>query len=385
MKKLLFAVVTFTCLFTAFSCSKSEDEEDNDIPIIQSIKLSESQISINIGKKTILTVSSEPASPWNYYEWISSNEKIASVYKGEITAHSAGECTITVTTTNAKGVDLYDECIVKVNPIKVTDIRLSHTEKTIELGQTFELIADLIPYNSTDKTILWNSSNTNIATVEDGKVTAFQQGECVITAMTQDGKIKAECKLIVVPVSVKSIKLSNLNMRLLDGETAVLKYSILPENAENKNVTWQSSSSDVVSVDNNGNISALKIGSSTITVTTEDGNHTSSCEVIVSDIAGFMQLTFSGSVAVINGYVTGNVYCLIKNTSSKKVTLTKLEIKDSSNNRVISSTTDPSLLGVLSSGEEKNLGGRISQVYYPIFTWTFNCDGKEYEVSKIYE
>lgn len=387
MRKLLLTMLTSACLFITFSCSKSDNERDSDIPVIQSIELSKKEISISIGEKVSLSVSYTPSelpSPWRY-EWSSSNEKIASVYKGQITGHSAGECTIMVSTTNEEGVELHDECIVKVNPVKATDIKLSETEKSIELGETFTLTATLTPNNSTDKTILWSSSNTSIAKVEDGKITALQKGECVITATTQDGSIKAECKVIVIPVSVKSIELSNLNMQILDGEISKLNYTILPDNTENKNVTWQSSSPDVVSVDNNGNISALKIGSSTITVTTEDGNCTSSCKVTVSDITGFMKLTFSGSVAIINGYVTGNVYCFIKNTSSKDITLTKLEVKDSSSSRVVLSTTDPSKLGVLSSGNEINLGGRVSQVYYPIFTWTFNYDGKEYEVSKRYE
>ena len=84
----------------------------------------------------------------------------------------------------------------------------------------------------------------------------------------------------VVPVN--SITLDKGRLGLNEGETAQLKATILPKNATNKNVTWSSSDPSVAAVDQNGNVKVFNEGTATVTVTTEDGNKSSTCLVKVS-------------------------------------------------------------------------------------------------------
>lgn len=349
------------------------------------IKLSESEKTMTTGESFRLEYTIEPENTTNKeVEWESSDKTIATVNAdGEVTAVSDGECTITV---KVKGSDTYAKCVVKVNPIKVTGVTLNETTKSIEAGKSFTLTATVSPENAKDKSIKWSSSDPNIAKVEDGLVTALAKGTCNIIATTNDGNFKAQCTVNVLPFSVKGVQFTESSVKILNGESYTLTYSILPENAENKNVKFSSSAPNTVSVDNNGKVTALKEGTSTITITTEDGAHTATCEVVSAEISDFMNLGISSSSIVsINGYITGSVYCYITNTSSKEISLTKFEVKDGLSENIVLYTDDASKLSALAAGQTTNLGGQMRYVYLPIFIWTFNYAGKEYKVSKQYK
>lgn len=353
-----------------------------------SIKLSENEKTMTTGESFRLEYTIEPENTTNKeVEWESSDKTIATVNTdGEVTAVSDGECTITV---KVKGSDTSAKCVVKVNPIKVTGVTLNETTKSIEAGESFTLTATVSPENAKDKSIKWSSSDPNIAKVEDGLVTALAKGTCNIIATTNDGNFKAQCTVNVLPSSVKGVQFTESSVKILNGESYTLAYSILPENAENKNVKFSSSAPNVVSVDNSGKVTALQKGTSTITITTEDGGHTATCEVTSAEITDFINLNISGGsgagLVIINGYITGSLYCHITNTSSKEISLTKFEVKDGSTGSIVLYTDEASKLGSLKSGQSTNLGGQMRYVYLPIFSWTFTYEGKEYQVSEQYK
>ena len=83
---------------------------------------------------------------------------------------------------------------------------------------------------------------------------------------------------------VSGVSLNKNDVSLHVGDTYKFELTILPSDAKNKNVTWKSSDSSVVSVDKNGNIKGLKVGTATITVTTEDGSFTSKATVKVTEV-----------------------------------------------------------------------------------------------------
>lgn len=349
------------------------------------IKLSESEKTMTTGESFRLEYTIEPENTTNKeVEWESSDKTIATVNEnGEVTAIADGECTITV---KVKGSDTSAKCVVKVNPIKVTGVTLNETTKSIEAGESFTLTATVSPENAKDKSIKWSSSDPNIAKVENGLVTALEKGTCNIIATTNDGNFKAQCAVNVLPSLVKGVQFTESSVKVLNGESYTLSYSILPENAENKNVKFSSSAPNIISVDNNGKVTALKEGTSTITITTEDGGHTATCEVVSAEISDFMDLRIgSSSIVSINGYITGSVYCYITNTSSKEISLTKFEVKDGSTGNIVLYTDEATKLGSLKAGQSINLGGQLRYVYLPIFSWTFTYEGKEYQVSEQYK
>ena len=109
-----------------------------------------------------------------------------------MTAVAAGSSIITARSGNVKA-----ECSVTVSPTEVISITLNKTSVTLSAGESVELAATISPENATDKTVSWTSSNTGVATVVDGKVTAVAAGTTIITALSNNG-YSATCHIVVV-------------------------------------------------------------------------------------------------------------------------------------------------------------------------------------------
>ena len=169
---------------------------------------------------------------------------------------------------------------------KVTGVSLSPSTLNLDVGASSTLTATITPDNATDKSVTWESSDTNIATVENGKVTAVAQGSTTITATAADGSgEKATCSVTVkeaANVPVTSVSLDKTTLELKEGETAQLTATVAPTDATNKNVTWASSNSAVATVDATGNVKAVGAGTATITVTAQsDNTKSATCAVTV--------------------------------------------------------------------------------------------------------
>jgi uncharacterized protein YjdB len=162
----------------------------------------------------------------------------------------------------------------------VTKILLSETAVTMLSDDTVLLNTSILPKNATDKSVAWSSGDEKIATVnQSGKVTARAAGTVKITAKTADGGKTAVCTVTVLPISVTRVALLESNVSIQTGDVQKLNAAISPINATNKNCTWSSSNSAVASVDNQGLVRGLKVGSATITVKTADGGKIASCDV----------------------------------------------------------------------------------------------------------
>ncbi|MBO5748469.1 MAG: Ig-like domain-containing protein, partial [Muribaculaceae bacterium] len=215
--------------------------------------------------------------------WKSSNEAVATVdANGLVTAVAVGETTITATT--ADGSNLSATCKVTVVPTLATSITLDKTEYEIVEKSDFQLTATILPELTTNKGVVWSSSDMWIASVdENGLVRAYSVGEAVITATTIDGSnLSASCKVTVVSSLAQSITLDKTEVSLEVTETAALVATVLPETTSNKIVEWKSSNEAVAKVNNKGEVTAIAVGEATITATTVDGSNLSvSCKVTV--------------------------------------------------------------------------------------------------------
>ena len=174
--------------------------------------------------------------------------------------------------------------------VPITSIAFSEPKTaSVSVGGTTTLTPTILPANY-NKTVDWESDATGVATVNSaGVVTGVATGTAHITARAHDNPstIYDVCTVTVtaaIPVTGVSLKSSTT---LLLGGTETLTPSFTPVDATNKNVTWESSDDEKVSVDENGVITGLALtGGSpvTITVTTEDGGYTATCDVIVNPV-----------------------------------------------------------------------------------------------------
>ena len=152
-------------------------------------------------------------------------------------------------------------------------------------GDTHELIANVAPENATNKGVTWSSSNTQVATVDStGLVTAISQGSVTITATTHDGGFTRTCAIGIrsTGVSVTGVTLSGCPAGTLEiDSTYQLTAHVAPSDAGDLRVSWSSSDETVATVDEDGLITVLSEGETTITATTSDGGYTDECEIVV--------------------------------------------------------------------------------------------------------
>ena len=194
-------------------------------------------------------------------------------------------------------------CVVTVEPddIPVTKVTLNKSASTLEIGEKLTLTATITPTNATNKNVTWTSSNTSVATVENGVITAKSAGTATITVTTVDGGKSATCTVTVkkAEVPVTKVTLNKSSATLEIGEKLTLAATITPTNATNKNVTWTSSNTSVATV-TNGVVTAHKVGKVKITATTEN-DKSASCTVTIGKPATAVKLSSLKSTSLAVG------------------------------------------------------------------------------------
>ena len=164
--------------------------------------------------------------------------------------------------------------------VEVESISLDKSTASLIEGETLTLNATVSPDNATDKTVTWSTSDSTIATVNNGLVKAIKVGKVTITAKA--GEKTATCEVTVKPVPVSGIVLDKTSVELLEGESITLNATVSPDNATDKTVAWATSDSTIATVDNNGLVKAIKVGK--VTITAKAGEKTATCEVIVKPV-----------------------------------------------------------------------------------------------------
>ena len=167
--------------------------------------------------------------------------------------------------------------------VAVSSVSLNRSSAELTVGETLRLSATVSPADATDRTVTWSSSNSSVATVSpSGEVTAAAVGSANITASA--GGKSASCAVTVIKptVSVTSVTLDKERLDLTVGGTAKLTATVSPADATDKTVTWESSDATVATVDNDGNVKALKGGTSTVTA--KAGGKSASALVDVMDV-----------------------------------------------------------------------------------------------------
>ena len=252
---------------------------------VENVALDKPELELTEGDEAVLTatVTPEDASDKSV-EWTTSDAKVATVKDGKVTAVAPGTATVTVKT---KDGGKTATCKVKVNGkvYPVEKVSLTETKKTVVEGNSVTLSVTFTPGNATNKKVTWSTSNKSVATVDsNGKVTGVKPGKATITVKTEDGGKTATCEVTVEKktIHVEKVTLNRTGLTLAVGDEALLVATVTPADATNKKVTWSSSRDGVVSTDQEGNLVAKKIGTAVITVTTEDGGKTATCEVEVT-------------------------------------------------------------------------------------------------------
>ncbi len=243
------------------------------------IKLDVSTLDLAAGKSYTFKPTVTPADSTDAeITWESSDTKIAIVdTDGKVTGKAAGQTVIIAKL--ASGGTAY--CKVTVTQ-PASGLILNYSDKTVYVGEKFEMTASVSPSTATQLGVKWESSNTKIATItEKGEVTALAGGVVIITATTLDGGYVANC-VLTVREAVSKITINHQIYYLGINKFAYLEATVSTPNATNQNVAWTSSDEDVVTVNQKGKITGHKLGTATITATALDGSKVeATCDVQV--------------------------------------------------------------------------------------------------------
>ncbi len=220
--------------------------------------------------------------------WTSNNEEIAAVDEnGYVSGYKPGSVVITAASADEISANIKATC--KVNVLQAaSSIELSETELVMNLGKTQNITATVLPENTSNKAVIWESSDPEIVAVTNGMLRAVNCGEAVIKATAADGSgVEAECTVTVIQM-VTGIKIQEFaNPIVLNKDTEMeLTEIVLPENATNQEVEWSSSDDSIVSVTDDGVIFGENGGTAVITCSaTDGGNVSTTVNVFVPTIA----------------------------------------------------------------------------------------------------
>lgn len=238
------------------------------------VKLSKTVYTIKKGKTVKLKATCNKAAKTKKLQWSSSNKKVATVSKsGKIKAKKNGKTVITV---QVKGTKVKASCRVIVGT-PVSKVKLNKTSLSLKTGQTFRLKAALSPKKPTIRKVTWKSSNKAVASITaSGTVKAGKTGTAKITATAADGTGKlARCTVQVKgvdrTVAATGIALNKSGLGMEPGQTEKLTATVSPSNATDKTVQWKSSDTDILTVGEDGTITAHKEGNATVTACTSNG------------------------------------------------------------------------------------------------------------------
>jgi uncharacterized protein YjdB len=256
---------------------------------VAGVSLNLNTLSLSVGGTSTLIATIQPANAANQaVTWSSNNTSVATVNNnGMVTAISAGNATITVTTVEGNRTATCAVTVVAAGSVDVpvTGVALAPPALNLTVGgATATLTSTVNPSNATNKNVNWSSSDTSVAIVNNGVVTAVGAGNATITVSTQDGgKTASSAVTVTAPVTGVNLNLNTLSLNI--GGTSTLIASVLPANATNRNITWSSNNTGVATVNSNGVVTAVAAGNATIIVTTVEGGRTATCTVTVNPAA----------------------------------------------------------------------------------------------------
>lgn len=222
--------------------------------------------------------------PQKAVTWTSSDPKVLYVsLGGKVTAVGSGSATVTASVGGASVAKTITVTAAEEPKDTVTSITLNKYSLTLYVGEMGEqLAATILPEGST-ASVVWQSSNPNVATVtEKGLVQAVTPGTSVITATAGGRHVSCIVSVLAARVRVTGVSFDETEHKIPVRGTAKLTATIAPADATVKTLVWTSDDSGIASVSRTGIVTAVSVGTTTIHATSVDGNHSAEVTVTVT-------------------------------------------------------------------------------------------------------
>lgn len=264
---------------------------------VTSVKLTPDNVVLKIDEYETIKASVSPSGiTGTTLHWLSSDTSIFQITDSTdltVTIQGKSGGTAVLTALNAENI-VVGYCKVTVNQ-EAKGIKLSQTAVTISRNQkTYQLYATLTPENTTNQKIIWDTQNSNVATVDqNGLVTFKNSGTATISAQSADNPLLIAYCTFTVEKAVVSVELDYHDVEMYTGETRRLSYQVYPSNATHPDVTWTSFDTSIVAVDDTGMLTAKGPGTTQIMLmSVEDGSYYDICTVVVKQKATSVKMNY---------------------------------------------------------------------------------------------
>ena len=316
-----------------------------------------------------LNVRSGPGTSYEIITTLKSGENVTRIAKGK----QSGELWDRVVLENGIVGYVFQTYLQEVKEIEITEIRLSIDKNNINKNEKIKLNVEILPEDATNKEIEYISSNNNVAIVDnEGYILGLSSGTAIITAKAKNG-ISASTNINVYS-PVTDIGLDINSIVLEKDKTFKLNVVIYPEDATNKNVEYISNDEDIVMIDENGIITAIEKGETTIIVRSKDNQSIEkTVSVKVIEPISEDQLSFDSSLKIDANEISGLDYKNNTVDNFKKLIKTNYQIEVYNKNG--EKIENNSLVGTGSKVKIIN-NGQILLEYQIILYGDVNGDGK---------
>lgn len=293
--------------------------KENDVKAVKTIRVTDSSygiLGVTLDASVMTVKAGEPLSIGYQVEtvqdgverdktvyWESSDPSVATVDRetGLITPIKVGGTTTIRAITKFGNFTATCHLNVAEGDVKVSGVKLDKNALTLAPGENAQLYATITPADAANKKVTWISENNAVATVAEGLVTGVSAGSTIVRVTTEDGGYTAKCVVTVEKKEIPAtgISLDKISVKLEKGKAIVLKATVIPANATNKQVIWLSSDEDTIAVDTTGIVEGLEEGKADVIAVTSDGKHEARCSVTVYDPAAKPEVIAKDSSAVV--------------------------------------------------------------------------------------
>ena len=317
-----------------------------------------------------VNIRSGPGTSYEILTTINKEDKMIRILKGV----NSGERWDKVRLENGMVGYIFSTYATEIPKAQIERIEMSLENTTLQKGERKKLNVTIYPEEAKSNKVIYTSSNPNVLTVDDkGYVTAISSGNATITVKAEENDVQSKIDLNV-HTAVRGVQLDQKEIYMQMEDTFKINAYVEPEDANNKNIKYETSNSKIASVDRQGNITAHTTGEATIyAISEENPNAKSECKVIVVREMDDSEIHFDSSLKVNSLEISGVDYNESKVSDIKGKITTDLEIEIVNNKNEILKEND--LVGTGSKVRIKE-NGNVLREYLILIYGDVNGDGK---------
>ena len=319
---------------------------------------------------TTLNVRSGPGTSYESITTVDRNAVMTRIAKGV----QKGELWDRVQLENGIIGYVFQSYLKEVPEVQIEKINLSASNTTMKKGDSQKLNVEIYPEDAKNHEIEFTSSNTKVLTVDNsGTVLAVGNGTAKITAKAKENSVSSSLE-IQVYTPVTDLELNVEQLTIQEGDSFIIIPSIYPIDASNKNVKYSVENQTIAQVSSDGKITGKSQGTTTVTVTTEDGNITKTITINVVQRIGEDEINWDSSLKVENSMVTGwdATKMTVEQIKNKIQTAYTIEIYNSKN-ELLTDTQNAGTGSTIRFIDENNV---IKMEYHIVLYGDVNGDGK---------